>query len=253
MKRIFIILLVLIIFVFSAHSQNEEPVHFKGKVLDKEIHFIPFVNILILNKDQGIAADYNGQFSLMVEKNDTLLFTAVGYKSTIHVIPDTLTSFEYYRPVILEVDTFLLKMAVVYPWPATVAQLKREYLELELPDETIDLRLPLKIDYVNYTSDGNVGITFSGPISFLYEKFSREAKMRRLYERLVIRDKQEEYIASRISKNMIEKITGLKDPDKIEAFMEYCDLSYEFIIASTDYKIGESIKECYSRYIKDPE
>jgi len=250
MKRIFVIISILLITVSSVQSQDGDPVHFKGKVLDAEIQFIPFVNILILNKDQGVATDYFGEFSFMVEKNDTLLFTAIGYKDAIFVIPDTVTSYRYYRSVILEVDTILLKQAFIYPWPATVAQLKKEYLELELPDTEIDLRLPKKFGYISTTSDGFVGVTFGGPVQLLYDKFSREAKMRRLYESLLIKDRKEKYISTRINNDMIEKLTGLKDPTEISTFMEFCDLSYEYVLVSTDYELARSIKNCYSSYIK---
>ena len=250
MKRISIITTILIIYMMSAYAQMDTPIHFKGRVLDKNGQFIPFVNILILNKHSGIAADYYGHFSMLVEKSDTLLFTAIGFKNTKHIIPDTVTSEKYTFSVILETDTILLERAVVYPWPATAKILKKEFLELELPDNKIDFRLPENYGYVNLTSEGFVGISMPGPVSFFYEKFSREAKMRRLYESLVKRDRQNRYIATRYNRSLVEKITGLKDPDEIETFMEFCDLSYEHILASTDYEIAESIKVCYSRFIK---
>ncbi len=250
MKRIILILSIFLNYNIPAHSQADNPIHLKGKVSDNKGDLIPYVNILVLNKKSGIAADFTGHFSILVDKKDTLLFTAIGYKSAQHIIPDTIKSGKYTLSVILETDTILLKRTIVYPWPATVKQLKKEYLALDLPDEKIDFRLPKHYGYVNTNSEGFVAMTMQGPVSFFYDKFSHEAKMRRLYESLLKKDREDKYIASRISKSLIERITGLQDTEEIEAFLEFCDLSYEFITVSSDYEIFLSVKECFTRYKK---
>jgi hypothetical protein len=249
MQKALIIILVFLTTQLHLHAQNGETIHLKGEVTDKYGVSVPFVNVINLSKRTGIAADFYGKFSFLANMNDTIQFTAVGFKIKRFVIPDTINSGKYYLNLILSADTICLEKAVVYPWPANEKALIQDYLELELPDETIDLHLPEKYGYINRTSSGAVGITMPGPVSVLYDIFSHEAKMRRLYESLIKKDNQKKYIASRISKNLIERITGLKDPDEIDAFLEFCDLSYEYVLASTDYEIITSLQECYKNYI----
>lgn len=249
MQRL-LFLIILFFSLLSGFCQDYRPIHLKGNVVDFKGEPIPYTNILVLNKHSGIATDYSGEFNISVEKNDTLLFTAIGYKDVKHIIPDTILTVVYHLTVQMVTDTILLQKAIVYPWPATEKLLVKEYLELELPDNDINLRLPKNYGHVNRTSEGFVGITMPGPAQILYDLFSREAKNRRLYESIVNKDREERYIASRLSKSLIEKITGLKDPEEIEGFLKFCNLSYKYVLASTDYEIALRIKNCYTQYIK---
>ena len=77
---------------FNIRHGVSERLILNGKILDAKTHVpIPYVNIGILNKDQGTVSAYNGTFELELSKDhgsDTILISAIGYKSRIFPVQD---------------------------------------------------------------------------------------------------------------------------------------------------------------------
>ena len=116
------------------NEQDEELVQFSGMIRDLQYRPLPHVNIVILNKDRGTTADQRGLFSFVVEPNDTILFSHVGFKPTLHIIPDTLESDQYPSDIFMVSDTFRLAEVKVFPWK-TYEEFKQAFVEMELPDD----------------------------------------------------------------------------------------------------------------------
>ncbi|MBK6264337.1 TonB-dependent receptor [Marivirga sp. S37H4] len=80
-----------------------------GKVLDSEnSSTLPGVNVLVKNTAQGTTTDFNGEFTLQVNKADVLVFSFIGYKNT-EVTVSNQSSIE----VELEYDIETLQEVVV--------------------------------------------------------------------------------------------------------------------------------------------
>jgi hypothetical protein len=129
--------LIFIIFcTFSAIAQEKNDlVQFSGVVLDTDsLNPMPYTSILIKHTNRGTITDYFGYFSFVAQKNDTILFHSVGYKTAEFVIPDTLTNDRYSLIQVLIKDTIQLKEATVYPWPS-VEQFKQAFLNLKIPED----------------------------------------------------------------------------------------------------------------------
>ncbi len=115
-------------------SQEEELVQFSGIVRDLQNQTLPHVNIIILNERRGTTSDRRGMFSFVVRPNDTILFSHLGFKGTIHVIPDSLGGQQYPADIYMVSDTFQLAEVRIYPWK-TYHEFKEAFLALELPDD----------------------------------------------------------------------------------------------------------------------
>ena len=89
-------------------TQEEELVEFSGIVRDLEHRPLPYVNIIILTERRGTTSDRRGMFSFVVKPNDTILFSHMGHKGTIHVIPDSLGGQQYPADIFMVSDTFQL-------------------------------------------------------------------------------------------------------------------------------------------------
>jgi hypothetical protein len=92
---------------------------------------------MIKNSYRGTVSDFNGFFSFVAQMNDTIEFSAIGYKRTSYVIPDTLTTDWYSLIKIMSRDTLLIQETVIYPWP-TKDQFRQAFLNLQVPDNDME-------------------------------------------------------------------------------------------------------------------
>ena len=134
---------ILVIVTFSALKAGAQKyndlVQFSGVVVTADsLHPVPFANIAVTKTGRGTTSDYWGFFSIVVRKNDLISFTAVGYKTGLFRIPDTLTENRYSLIQVMSSDTIMLTETVIYPWPSK-EQFRHAFLTLEIPDDDIEI------------------------------------------------------------------------------------------------------------------
>ena len=149
--RVLMGLLILLVFSFQAEAQrkkdqekkqekkqefklDENLVQFSGIVRDLQHRPLPDVNIIILSQRRGTTSDQRGMFSFVVRPGDTILFSHMGHKGTIHAIPDSLGGQQYPADIFMVSDTFQLAEVRIYPWK-TYQEFKEAFLALDLPDD----------------------------------------------------------------------------------------------------------------------
>ena len=100
-------------------AQEESEIRLSGIVLQLDsIKPVPYTNIYIIHSKRGVIADQMGLFSIQVNKNDTVVFSAVGNRTTHFIVPDTLTANTYSIIQKLPKDTVTLKMVEINSWPS---------------------------------------------------------------------------------------------------------------------------------------
>ncbi len=117
--------------------QDSNLVQFSGMVLDgttAELIPVPYTNIAVKGKSRGTYTDFNGFFSIVVEKGDVMEFTAVGYKTVQFTIPDDLKDSRYSLVQLMSQDAINLPETVVFPWPSK-EHFKLEFLAMDVTSE----------------------------------------------------------------------------------------------------------------------
>ena len=141
--RLLMVSAILLAFSIQADAQrirdqekqlDQNLVQFSGIVRDLEHRPLPNVNIIILSDRRGTTSDRRGMFSFVVRTKDTILFSHMGHKGTIHVIPDSLGGQQYPADIFMVSDTFQLAEVRIYPWK-TYQEFKEAFLALDLPDD----------------------------------------------------------------------------------------------------------------------
>ena len=157
-----IVFLLSFVFCLPAFSQEKELIQFSGVVVEADsLRPVPFTSILIKNSRRGTIADASGYFSFVAQEKDTIVFSAIGYKKSSFIIPDTLTTNKYSLIQVMQKDTILLKETVIYPWP-TREQFKEAFLTLNVPDDDLErakknlAREELKEKYETLAMDGSM-------------------------------------------------------------------------------------------------
>ncbi len=118
---------------------DDDLVQFSGVIVTADsLNPIPFTTIIITNTGRGTIADFYGFFSFVAVKNDTVRFSAVGFKEVDFVIPDTITENRYSLIQVMSSDTILLQETVIYPWPSK-EQFREAFVNLDIPDDDYEI------------------------------------------------------------------------------------------------------------------
>lgn len=133
------ILLLILVFCFSenvfSQEVDENLVQFSGVIVTADsINPVSYSNIIIKNSWRGTVADYYGYFSFVAHVNDTIIFSAMGFKNGEFVIPDTITDTRYSLIQVMTNDTILLSQTIIYPWP-TREEFREHFLKFDVPDD----------------------------------------------------------------------------------------------------------------------
>lgn len=115
---------------------DDNLVEFSGMIRDLQHKPLPYVNIIILSDRRGTISDQRGMFSMVVRPNDTIIFSHLGHKGTMHIIPDSIGGQQYPADIFMVSDTFHLAEVRIYPWK-TYQEFKEAFLALELPDDDL--------------------------------------------------------------------------------------------------------------------
>jgi hypothetical protein len=242
-------IITLVLFSFYALSQEEEkkPVRIDGKIVDINQHPVSFAHIINKERNIGTASDYYGNFSIGSYPGDTLTITAISFHNLRIVLPDTITEIKYNLLLVMKPDTIMLQEQVIYPWPETYEEFQKEFLNIEPEEEEEEAMnrpwfLPGELTNLAYPEGG---IRITGPISLLFNRFSKEAKTRIALRNIRLQEK----VAIRYNAELITRITGITDGQEISEIIKYCDLKPDFISSSSDYELYMAIYQCYKEYI----
>ena len=93
---------------------------------------LSLADVYVKGKSRGTYTDFDGFFSLVVRKGETVVFSYLGYRSVEYDVPDTLSDSRYTVVQYLSKDTLLLPETVIYPWPSKKF-FRLEFLAMELP------------------------------------------------------------------------------------------------------------------------
>ncbi len=133
--RIYLLIFLLLPFSLMAQTDKDDMlIQFSGMVRNLQHRPLAYVNIVDLDSHRGTTADPRGLFSFIVNPGDTIMFSFMGYKPTIHIIPDSLDSQQYPADIFMVSDTFQLAEVRIYPWK-TYEEFREAFLALDLPDD----------------------------------------------------------------------------------------------------------------------
>ena len=256
------LLFLLLLFVFTnlkAQVAETHPiVSVKGFITNPQGKYIENVHVVNVSGSAGTTSNREGQFHINTYPGDTLRVTCVGYIPFRYHIPTDRVNPLIPLHIVLQVDTIEISGVEIYPWPADAQALKEAILAMDDQTPKVpDLRLndpkyygvplpggqPQRSNTPGLANPG-LTVTIPGPITALYDAFSKEGKSRRMYESLVNQDQKKVIAARRYNAKVVQQVTSFKTDKEIQDFMLYCNLSVDFIVSSTEYDLYKAINEC---------
>ena len=143
LKPIFLSLFLFLTWSLDLYAQKDtfhksDVIQFTGKVItadeNGDIVPLPYVNIGVVGTSRGAVSEWDGYFSFVAIKGETVRFSRVGYKTVNFVIPDTLNTDFYSWIQIMSRDSILLDEVIIFPWPDRDF-FKQEFLAIDISDE----------------------------------------------------------------------------------------------------------------------
>lgn len=127
-RFILLALLSLCFFQTSSAQTEEDIVEVSGVIMTGQppnMSPVPFVTVAVENSKRGTYANYEGLYSIVVRKGDTLSFTAVGFKRVDFPVPQDIKGLRYTVNIRMKATDIDLDEVVIFPWPS------REHLKIE--------------------------------------------------------------------------------------------------------------------------
>jgi len=264
--------LVLVIALFGWQSPAQNPlINISGKVVDADsLSPIPSVYIYVPDREKGAVTNENGFFSITIQTTDTLVFSAVNYLSKHYVLPDSLRKGRPYIEVALSMRTIELSEVIVQGHlnPAAVRRyldnLNQKRKDENPPDiyrnrpQSEPITTPKGREHtvsLGSSTKPEGGAALEGVLTGLANLFNKRAQQQKriaaLLEARRNREAQQayqEFIDSRFNEDIVAEATGLEG-SQLKEFLEYCNLSNEFIYNATEYELLEAIFNRYYRFM----
>lgn len=121
MKHLLILLFFATLIVQAKAQEPSDIVEVYGVVVTKNdrqtYDFVPFVTVAVDGTTRGTYANFEGMYSIVVKKGQTLTFSAVGYAARKIVIPADLNTLYHGLTVELQPAEINLDEVTVFPWP----------------------------------------------------------------------------------------------------------------------------------------
>ena len=230
--------IVLIIFLLATtnHICNAQEYLFRARIISADSIGTDIRNCHIINKTKnlGTVSDQYGNFRITADINDSILFSAIGYEKLEIALSETI--YNNSRIIRLNPVAYELEEVTVKPF---------------------QIELPMISKYEIYTpplpNQGGINIpTGVSPISFFYNRFSKEAKQKKYYKSVTEETADFIIIGEKFNGNIVSRLTGLKD-DEMIAFISYCAFTTEFLRYMSPETIKREILRKYRKYTETKE
>jgi len=110
-------LLLFLVFALSQQLQAQAVIQFSGIIVTGDsLTSVPYTNIMVEDTHRGTTSDYFGYFSFVAQEGDTIVFSALGYRESRFIIPDSLDAKRYSLIQVLSKDTIQLDVVNIYPF-----------------------------------------------------------------------------------------------------------------------------------------
>jgi len=153
----------------------------------------------VINKTQrmGTVTDAYGDFKITANVNDSISFSAIGYKTITIALTDSMYTYGYI--IKMNPTTYEIAEVTIQPFIDKPLITKWEVYTKPLPNQ------------------GGINIpTGVSPVTALYNRFSREGKQKRYFQKVSEGTANFMLVGEKFNGEMVAQITGLKDDDLIK-------------------------------------
>lgn len=227
-------------------------VYLKAKLINAENgEAIPFASIFLKWEHVGIISNEDGYFDVQSPKNDSLLISSIGFE-TLHIPVKDLRTDSSLNIIRLVPKVYMLGEVKITQYPTYGEMVEAVTNPIYTHSEKNLLRAysyleEAGLSFMPRKKNLRPGIS-GGPITGLYNLFSRTEKYRKKYQKLKEDESKDLRFSKKVSNEMISRITGLTDSITIVKFLKYCNFSASYLNSTSEYDLFKRIKQNYEAY-----
>lgn len=251
--RIIIVFFLIFKTCFQLCAQEQQKlIRITGHVVTVEdTSKVAYVNVLNLTNPSGTICDKEGKFLIVCHYGDTLQFSSVGFENTYYTTGRLdPANVEHSVTIRLKTEIYMLPSVTVLPFSSSEG-LKRAFQNTPLNEKDnrdLALRKKMKIKPEEVGTIPTYGISVDKMVSFIYNLFSKEAKIKKKYRKQLHGENINSFIDKRFNAKVVAKIISHDDRNLIKDFMQQCHFSVDFMITSNDYDLYLAIKQNWLHY-----
>lgn len=229
-------------------AQNDEKLFIKGYTINTEnLDVVQLANIRNIKSNERWISNRNGFFNISVHPNDTIKISAIGFQNMFIAVQNILPKNH--------VDTIIVLMkSISYQLKDVTIKsnfrrdsIARIVSKLLLHDSLLNNynRIYLRPKGKIYLSKNPLypGIIYEGPLTDLYNKFSKEGKDNISFEAFVKYCSMQQKVDDKYNKELIKSLTNIDDLE-LDEFILFCNLNRNFIYSANQYDLYTAIKKC---------
>ncbi len=133
-------LLIISAFLFFSHSLSAQKsdstlVQVSGVIMTSDsLRAVSFASVGIEGTSRGAYANYDGVFSIVAHKGETLVFQALGFEDAVYKIPTDIKGNRISVVQLMSSSSLFLPETVVFPWPSKEF-FKQDFLALDVSNK----------------------------------------------------------------------------------------------------------------------
>jgi len=227
-KIIFFLTLIL------TNSSFAQRVFLFGKVFDIEYPTIPLQQLMVVNQQSqmGIFGNNDNSFQIQINKNDTLIISALGYARKKVCLKDSATLTEFHINIGLSRLSYDLSEITV-----------RRQRELRQISEDIK-----KLGYNKRDHKLTDVAAWESPITALYQAFSKREQSKRALAQMINNDNRRAVLKDLLYLYNLTELIKLHDSEYND-FIDYLNLNDQQMQAMSDYDLALFIRDRYLIYM----
>jgi hypothetical protein len=245
MYRHAIVLLPLLIIFFSPKVAGQADTSvtriFSGIIIDDSLEYsIPYVHVWNESTRMGSISDDSGNFRMKVGNQDTIVFSAIGYFSSVIVVSPSLNQVIRLKPKTYEIDEVVVRRFRSYEsflyqvvhteLPETGTTELREYVKEVSTAAALDADRERAIE--DKLETGRFGY-----ITPLGKGIDRQKAFK---EKIATKKERERIIHAKFNRVLVRDLTQL-DGDELTEFIAFCNFSDDYLYDSDLYTIIEDL------------
>ena len=245
MYRHLFVLFLLLLCTFSLRLSGQVDTSgirvFSGRIIDDSLEYaLPSVHVWNESTRMGTISNEAGEFRISLRNQDTLVFSAVGYMSSVMVVSPSMNQLVRLRPKLYEIDEVVVRRFSSYE-SFIYEVVHHEVSESKITEmkeymQVMSTVAALEADRERAVEDKLETGRF-GYITPLGRGMDREKEFK---DKMDAKKKRERVIQGKFNRELVRDLTHL-DGDELTGFIAYCNFSEDYLYETDLYTIMEDM------------